>query len=169
MSSEPLVLTYIYLLGVLSALIMGFLMRLVANPLEASIIKHKIRELELSLPPKHLRTPKHERKARVIESEIKKLRKKYTIITLKRLTAMFLVYGVTLTIIFLKLPPLISSPVPIPLFTYIIDSKIYVPTSVVYIMVILILSPISLRLAEPPIIQLPRNADKQKLPSTNKD
>jgi hypothetical protein len=162
MPSEPTLLTYIYALGILSALVMGVLMRLVANPIEASSIKQRMRELESTLPPKHLRTPKHERKARIIESEVRKLRKRYTIITLKRLTAMFFVYGVTLTIIFLRLPPMISSPVPVPLFTYEIEGKIYVPTSIVYIMIILLLSPTSLRLAEPPIIQKPRNAEEQK-------
>lgn len=151
MTSEPLLLTYIYALGVSSAIAMGLIMRLMANPKEALYIKQRIRELESSLPPKHMRTPKHERKARVIEGEIKKLRKRYTVITLKRLTAMFLIYGIALTYIFIRLPPLIPSPIGLPLLTYEIDGQEYVPLSIIYIMVILLLSPVSLRLAEPPI------------------
>lgn len=162
MFSESWILTFIYVLGVLSAIIMGLLMRLIVNPQEAVTIKNKIRELERTLPPKHMRTPKHERKARIIESEIRKLRRKYTIISMKRLTIMFLVYGLSLAIIFLKLPPLISSPISIPFFTYEIDGKSYIPISMVYIMVILLLSPISLRIAEPPIAQSPPHTTKQE-------
>lgn len=147
-SVHTISLLIIYMLGVSSALLMGILMRAMVNPQEAIKIRQRLRELESSLPPKHLRTPKHERKARIVEIESKKLRKRYAILTLKRLTAMFIVYGITLFIILLRLPPLIVSPVRIPLFTYEIEGQAYVPLSLIYIMIVLLLSPLSLRIAE---------------------
>jgi len=153
MPGDALLLTHVYLLGVISAIAMGLLMRAVANPSEAAQLKRRIRELEDSLPPKHLRTPKMEKKVRVVESELRRLRRRYSVISLKRLTAMFAVYGLTLAYIFLKLPPLLSSPIRLPLLTYEVEGRALIPVSIVYIMVVLLLSPVSLRIAEPPVEQ----------------
>lgn len=147
-SIDAVTLLIIYFLGISSAILMGILMRAVANPQEAVKIKRRLKELESALPPKHLRTPKHERKARLIESEARKLRRRYSIITLKRLTAMFIVYGVMLLLILLRLPPLIPSPISLPLFTYEIEGRPFVPSALIYVMVILLLSPLSLKIAE---------------------
>lgn len=151
MSGEPYAVLGLYLVILGSSITMGFLMRLFANPHEASYLKKRIEELTKALPPKHMRTtPKIVKKARIIESELSRIRRKYMLISFKRITAVFIVYGITLALIVAKFPPFLESPVAIPIITFLVEGKPMVPSTYVYLMGILLLSPIAMRLSEPP-------------------
>ena len=134
-----------------SSITMGFLMRLFANPRESTYLKKRIEELTRILPPKHARTtPKIAKKARLIESELSRVRRQYMILSFKKITAVFIVYGITLVIVVTRFPAFIESPVFVPLVTFIIENQPMVPSSYIYLMGILLFSPIAMRLSEPP-------------------
>lgn len=140
---------FLVILG--SSITMGLLMRFFADPKEAVYLKKKMEELARQLPPKHARTtPKIAKKARLIESELARVRRRYMIISFKKITAVFIVYGITLALVVTRLPTFVESPVFIPLITFIIDEKPMVPTSYLYLMGILLLSPLAMRISEPP-------------------
>ncbi len=134
---------------IIATIIMGGLSRLLIDPEELRYLKNKIKELNEQLPPKHMRTTqKQKRKARIIERELGRVRKKYTIYNLKRLTIIFLVYGIGVMTVLYKLPFLFESPVHIPYLTFIIEEKPMIPSAYIFLMGVLLLSPIALRLGE---------------------
>jgi len=143
----PLILTHVSF--IIATIVMGVVMRLSVDPREMDSVKRRIEDISARIPPKHMRTtPKLVRKARLLESEVARLKKRYMIMSLKRLTAVFLVYGISLGLIIYKLPYMFESPVRIPLLTFEVEGKYFIPSPYVFLMGVLLLSPIALKIGE---------------------
>ena len=146
-SGEAVVGLLLIIIG--SSITMGVLMRFFADPKESAYLKKRMEELSKTLPPKHMRTtPKMAKKARLIESELSRVRRRYFIFSLKKITAVFIVYGITLALVAYRLPAFIESPVFVPFITFIVNDVPMVPSTFVYLMGILLLSPLAMRLSE---------------------
>ncbi len=149
MNSGLTALIVVHISYIVATIAMGLLMRLAANPEEVASIKRRIEDISSRIPPKHARTsPKLIRKARLLENELSRLRKRYTIINLKRLTAVFIAYGIGLFIVMYKLPYLFESPAHIPLLTFKLHGKYFIPSTYIFLMGILLASPIALKISE---------------------
>lgn len=136
------------LLAFTAAISSGLLMRLLVDPNEALKLKTSIIELERSLPPRYMRDRKREKKARMIESELRRLRKAYTKVVLKRITALMIVYTLSLIAVLYLSERFVLSPIKLPLLTYEMEGRTVTPTSTVFVLLILVLLPLTTWIAE---------------------
>jgi len=151
LSIDEIILLQLHISYFIATILMGYLMRIFVDPEEAKSLKKRIENLSSQLPPKHMRTtPKIARKARIIEGELARIRRKYMMINFKRITVIFFVYGIGLILILYKLPYMLIAPAKIPIITFTVEDKPVIPTSYIFLMGILALSPLALRIAEPP-------------------
>lgn len=118
------------------------------NPYEVTKLKASILELERSLPPRYARDRKKEKKVRLVESELKRLRRAYAKAVLKRVTALMIVYTLSLVAVLYLAARFISSPIRLPLLTYEIEGHVVVPTSTIFVLLILVLLPLTTWIAE---------------------
>uniref|UniRef100_A0A7J3ZKE4 DUF106 domain-containing protein n=1 Tax=Fervidicoccus fontis TaxID=683846 RepID=A0A7J3ZKE4_9CREN len=163
LSEAEQVLLLVHLAYLAASILTGYLVRLFANPLEARRLRLEIDALASHLPPKRARvTRKLEKKARIIESELSVLRKKYARLSIKRIGIVSLVYGLAFWTVVVFFPPALPAPVHVPFITKVVDGTPVIPTLYLFIFGLFLLSPLATRISEPPIEELESKEGKER-------
>jgi len=151
LAQPELALALVHASYVATTLASGFLVRLLVDPSEAAKLKEQIEVLTSQLPPKKARvTRKLEKKARIVESELAPLRRKYTRLSMVRIAVVALVYALGLWFVAAFLPPYFPAPAALPFITVEHEGQAYVPSVLLYVFGLVLLSPLSTKIAEVP-------------------
>ncbi|MEM4035351.1 MAG: hypothetical protein QXU97_01860 [Fervidicoccaceae archaeon] len=139
-----------YTLGASCSLLTGYVVRYFGNPTEMRRLREEIEALSSQMPSKRDRAlfPKLDKKARKLQSQLSLLRRRHFNLAMKRAFLVAGVYVLGFVIAIMFLPPVVSSPVHIPMLTGIAEGGPYIPTLFLYIFVLFVLSPLTQRIVE---------------------